>query len=90
MTKDKMETYFFPMERDGEDYKVYLKQNSNPTKKQIRVVSQICGINYFEANRNFKSDMFLWFEGKAKDVYIINEKLDDESVDYYIVPSFKY
>ena len=83
-------TYFSPMELDEKDYRIYAGKNLNPAKKQLSAVSHICGINYPETYRRFRSDNFLLYEGKAKNIFAVKKLLDEADVTHYIIPDFKY
>ena len=75
---------------DTQDYKVVLKNCNLDDIDSLRIVSKILSCNFIETKKLLANLPTLVFEGKATDVKLIKEMLDNISADYEITPNYNY
>lgn len=82
-------TYHAPIEQDETNYCIYVPSQFL-TVQQLRLISQLSGMNYIQVKKRVKEGAFLVFEGQALKVLRIKKKLKKRGVCYTITPNFDY
>lgn len=83
-------TYMDPIKLDETKYEILLSKNLSPKLNQLKVLSHISGSNVIQIKKMLESDNSLLFKGKATDVLKIKKQLEQEEIEFQIVPNFSY
>ena len=74
---------------DRTNYKVLIVSELNPSHEHIKIISKIIGKNFIQTKESIINGALV-FEGLAVDVMNIKNLLDDNSINYHIIPDFPY
>jgi len=83
-------TYVSPIKQDTSDYEILLSKNLSPRTNQLRTLSHILGMNFIQVKKLLESDCSLLFKGKATNVLPIKNQLEQEEIEFQIIPRFNY
>ena len=82
-------TYWEEIDLDDTEYEIVLVANNNPTLDQIKVVSNITGVNFMKSKEIIVTGKPI-FKGNPIQVKDIVKTLKEKSLDYSISPEFPY
>lgn len=83
-------TYTPQIQQDTKDYEIFLMKNLSPKVNQIRTLARISGLNFIETKRMLALDDSLLFKGNAVDILPIKTKLEQEDIEFRIIPNYNY
>ena len=82
-------SYFEPYETDMTQYSIVI-QGNEATRAAIKVVSDIAGVNFLQANKLLKQPEAVVFEGRAAEVLEKKKVLIENKISFKITPDFPY
>ena len=93
-------SYFSEMELDSTNYEIYLQPSNVVNKQNIQVVSEIANTNYLNSKKMLESKSAVLIYkvtdaparalSKPEEIIKAARRLKDFSIDFAIVPEFKY
>ncbi len=83
-------SYIDPIYEDFQEYKIYLTEGNTVTKDNYFLIQSLTNMSMLEIKHLFETTPYLLFKGLAPEVKELKEKLDECSINYSIVPEFKY
>lgn len=83
-------TYFSPIEKDSNVYKVFIKEGITVNINQIKVISKLAGINFLSAKKLLGSGTLFIFEGRARDIFEKLILLSENDISYITEPPYPY
>lgn len=83
-------TYIPKLQLDRTNYRVYVTGADFKNVRHIQIISKIYGMNYIVVKKLLQEDKPLVFEGYARDVIKIREKLSLGGIGCEIIPEFNY
>jgi len=83
-------TYTQPIDQDVELYEVGIKKIDHPDKNQIKVISNLSGINFLQARKKIKEGGSVLFNMNARQTSSIKAMLIEAGLSPAINPDFKW
>lgn len=82
-------TQFEPIDLDEIDYTVKIDTIANPSKDQLKTISELLSLNFLITARLLKEGKAT-FSGKATEILKKAKVLKDNGISYSTVPDFPY
>jgi hypothetical protein len=79
-----------PIHQDASLYAVYLSKNPSLNTDQYKILSHLSGENFLQIKKRLASNNALLFKGKATDVLPIKKQLEQDEIEFQIIPDFNY
>jgi len=83
-------SFIDPIYEDYQEYEIYLTEGNTVTKDNYFLIQSLTNMSMLEMKHLFETTPFLLFKGLAPEVKELKGKLDECSINYSIVPEFKY
>jgi DNA-directed RNA polymerase subunit RPC12/RpoP len=83
-------TYTHPIDQDVGRYEIEIKKMDHPSENQIKVISNLSGINFLRARKKIKEGGLVFFQITARQTASIKKMLIDAGLSPIIKPEFKW
>jgi DNA-directed RNA polymerase subunit RPC12/RpoP len=83
-------TYTHPIDQDVELYEVGIRRMDHPNENQIKIISNLSGINFLQARKKIKEGGSILFQINARQTFSIKAMLVDTGLSPIINPDFKW
>lgn len=74
---------------DDNDYEIVLESLSTPTAKQLKIISELTGLNFI-SSKNLLSSGGILLKAKPSEIKLKLKFLDEAEIAYRITPDFPY
>ena len=82
-------TFYEPCETDRTQYSIVINGNET-TRAAIKVISDIAGVNFLQANKLLRQPQAIVFDGCAAEILEKKQMLIENNISFKITPDFPY